>query len=85
MRHFIKNQQVTDSSTLPNAESVSEKLRRDKFPRVRTGVLLAGSALIGCFAVAVWNRKALVSLVRGRIAQREDAPPEHAGNDDAIY
>jgi len=50
-----------------------------------TGALLGGSALIGCFAVALWNRKALLSMVRSRGGQPEPAAAEQPVDPDAIY
>jgi hypothetical protein len=47
--------------------------------------LLGGSALVGCFAVALWNRKALLSMVRNRTTPPASAAAEQPAEDDAIY
>jgi hypothetical protein len=85
MRDSISNQQVIEDDSLPNAGDASTKRLKRRFPQVRTGVLLGGSALIGCFAVALWNRKALLSMVRGRVSSPEPAAPDQAEDPDAIY
>ncbi|ACO33358.1 hypothetical protein ACP_1235 [Acidobacterium capsulatum ATCC 51196] len=79
------NQQLNGDSSLPKTEDASIKQGNSRLPRVSTGVLLGGSALIGCFAVALWNRKALLSMVRGRGAQPEPAAAEQPVDPDAIY
>lgn len=85
MNESDKNQQLSNGKSLPNAGDASVKQSTQRFPRVGTGVLLAGSALIGCFAVAVWNRKALVSLVRSRSPRRDEAASDRSNDRDAIY
>lgn len=85
MKPDIKNQQLTETTSLPNTEEVSKKMRKSGFPRVGAGVLLTGGALVGCFALAVWNRKALATLLLNRHQQPEEVSSNDSVNTDVIY
>ena len=50
--------------------------------RLRTGLLIAGSALFGGIAVAFWNRRTLTKM-QNPPAEKASAPP--SVDEDAIY
>jgi hypothetical protein len=49
-----------------------------------TGVAVAGGAVLGCFALALWNRKALLSMIGGLNKAKSDPLPEPI-DVDAVY
>jgi hypothetical protein len=70
--------------TLANGENLPKLESPANSRRWRTGILLAGGAVAGCFALALWNRKALSTLLRDR---NQDVASESATveDTDAIY
>lgn len=60
-------------------ENAKEKPRRR---RLRTALLLLGSAAVGGLAVALWNRKALSQMQNQPL---ESAPKPLPPDDEAIY
>ena len=45
-----------------DSESTSQEVHNHRLGGLRTGLLMAGSALLGGLAVVLWNRKTLASL-----------------------
>lgn len=70
-----ERKQITDLSGALVTPSKSER------KLLRTGLLIAGSALFGGLAVALWNRRALTQL-RREVPDSEINPPVEK---DAIY
>ena len=52
----------------------TESPRKTRFDGLRTGLLMAGSALLGGLAVVLWNRKSLANLRQP--AAPSNQPPE---------
>ena len=85
MNSAIQNKDLKLEESLPRTESAPQKLGKGKISGVGAGVLLAGGALVGCFALALWNRKALVALLKNR-GQRTEPSGAHSQEDpEAIY
>lgn len=55
-------------------KSAPETSRKPSLDGLRTGLLMAGSALLGGLAVVLWNRKSLASLRQP--AAPPNRPPE---------
>ena len=77
----------TGTTKMSDAVEVADsKVKNDrKGPRsgrIRTGLLLVGSALLGGIAVALWNRRSLTDIQNQ--AQEKGTKPK-AIEDDAIY
>jgi hypothetical protein len=76
---------------MPDAiEATDSKERNDqKEPRnsrLRTGLLVVGSALLGGIAVALWNRRSLADIQNEARNQSEDqAQKSIQVDEDAIY
>ena len=89
MNSAIENKELTDDENLPRTEDGPPKVVTGGKSGLRngigTGVLLAGGAVVGCFALALWNRKALTALVRNRGVRRDPVETDSAGDGDAIY
>lgn len=85
MNSAIENKELTTEENLPRTEDAPRKVIEGKIAGVGTGVLLAGGAILGCFALALWNRKALMSLVRNRGHRPEPEGDGSADEADAIY
>jgi hypothetical protein len=65
------------------ADSKREIEQKESRPsRLRTGLLVVGSALLGGIAVALWNRRSLTDI-RSQVSKKESEPPP--ASDDAIY
>jgi hypothetical protein len=74
----VQNPSVTSGENLPNLEAPANSRRW------RTGILLTGGAVAGCFALALWNRKALSALLRNR-NQNVASESATVEDSDAIY
>lgn len=85
MNDDMENQQLKSLQDIPNTESISQKVILEKISGLGTGVWLAGGAILGCFALALWNRRALSELVRKRGQPREWPKVDSPDEDDAIY
>jgi len=85
MNSAIENKELKVEENLPRTEDGPRKVIEGKIAGVGTGVLLAGGAIVGCFALALWNRKALMSLVRNRGHRHEPESEGSAEEADAIY
>jgi hypothetical protein len=85
MNSAIANKELTDEENLPTTEYAPPKAVSGKFSGLGTGVLLAGGAVVGCFALALWNRKALMSLVKNRGLQQVPTDADKAEDTDGIY
>lgn len=89
MNSAIENKELNSSENLPRTEYDPPKAVKGKISGlgsgIGTGVLLAGGALVGCFALALWNRKALSALVRNRGQRRDPVEAKPASEADEIY
>ncbi|MGC8548315.1 MAG: hypothetical protein ACP5M4_01330 [Acidobacteriaceae bacterium] len=85
MTFYIENKELLPEENLPTTGDVPPKVVTGKFAGLGTGVLLAGGAVVGCFALALWNRKALAALVKNRGHRREPAETDSTDDTDAIY
>ena len=85
MNYAIEKKEVMHEENLPMTEDAPPKVVTGKIAGLGTGVLLAGGAVAGCFALALWNRKALMSLVRNRGHRAEPENGGSADEADAIY
>lgn len=89
MNSSTENKELIPDENLPRNEGDPPKVVKGKISGlgmgIGTGVLLAGGALVGCFALALWNRKALAALVRDRGLRREPEETDAASDGDAIY
>ena len=67
-------------------ETTDSKEKKDQkeqhSSRLKTGLLVVGSALLGGIAVALWNRRSLAEI-RNQSPEKDSDPP--SGGDDAIY
>ena len=85
MNSAIENKELLSEENLPLTGDAPPKVIKGKFSGVGTGVLLTGGAVLGCFALALWNRKALISLVKNRGHRPELENGGSADETDAIY
>ena len=89
MNSAIENKELIQDENLPRNECDPPKVVKGKISGlgmgIGTGVLLAGGAVVGCFALALWNRKALAALVRNRGLRRDPEETNSASDGDAIY
>jgi TctA family transporter len=85
MNSAIQNKELTSKENLPRTEDAPQKVVKGKISGVGTGVLLVGGAIVGCFALAVWNRKALTTLVKNRGHRGDPATASSPEESDAIY
>ena len=67
-------------------ETTDSKAKKDQkgqhSSRVKTGLLVVGSALLGGIAVALWNRRSLAEI---RNPTPEKASELNSDSEDAIY
>jgi hypothetical protein len=85
MNSFIENKGLTTGDNLPTTGDAPPKVVTGKIAGLGTGVLLAGGAVVGCFALALWNRRALMALVKSRGHRREPGEMNSDEESDAIY
>jgi hypothetical protein len=85
MNSAIENKELLPKENLPTTGYAQPKAVRGKISGLGAGVLLAGGAVVGCFALALWNRKALIALVKDRGNRQEPTETESAEETDAIY
>jgi hypothetical protein len=72
----MKDSQQTADSKKENTETLQNP------KRLRTGLLMLGSAVFGGIAVVLWNRRILASM---QDQTREEAKKSSAIDNDAIY
>jgi hypothetical protein len=67
-------------------EAIDSKEKKDQkeqhSSRLKTGLLVIGSALLGGIAVAFWNRRTLTDI-RNQPSEKDSEP--NSGSEDAIY
>lgn len=89
MNSAIENKELSAVENLPRTEYGPPKVVSGKISGlgrgIGTGFLLAGGAVVGCFALALWNRKALAALVRNRGVGPDLREADSAKDADAIY
>ena len=85
MKTPAQNKGLKDGENLPLTEDSPPKVVPIRNSGLGTGVLLAGGAILGCFALALWNRKALAALVVNRGHRKDPEQASSASHDDAIY
>jgi hypothetical protein len=68
------------SEVIDYKEKTDQKESRPS--RLRTGLLVAGSALLGGIAVALWNRRSLVDI-QNQTREKDPEPPP--ADENAIY
>lgn len=72
-------------NNLPETEDTPQKVEQRRASGIRTGAILAGGAVVGCFALALWNRKTLAALIKNRGQRRSAAEKDSASDVGAIY
>jgi hypothetical protein len=80
-----QNKGLSDGENLPLTEYSPPKVVPIRNSRLGTGILLTGGAILGCFALALWNRKALTELVRNRGHRKDPEQTDSATDTEAIY
>jgi hypothetical protein len=85
MNSAIQNKELNGQQNLPRTEDTPQKVGSGRIAGLGTGVLLAGGAVVGCFALALWNRKALSALLRNRGQKHETPEVNSDGDSEAIY
>lgn len=85
MNYFTENKEFNTKENIPRTEDHPQKVETGRVTGFKTGALLAGGAVLGCFALALWNRKALTALLKNRGLRNEPAPANPQPDDDAIY
>ena len=69
--------------SMEEADNKSDIVQREPRPnRLKTGLLVVGSALLGGIAVALWNRRSLTDM---RNQPEEASPKPPLPDDNAIY
>ena len=85
MNSPTENKELISEENLPRTEDPPQKVVQGRILGLKKGALVAGGALVGCFALALWNRKTLSTLARNR-GQRKDPSEENSADEtDAIY
>lgn len=85
MTSATENKDLIPTKNLPRTGDSPQKVESGRVSGFKTGALLAGGAVLGCFALALWNRKALTALLKNRGLRNEPAPANPQPDDDAIY
>jgi hypothetical protein len=85
MNSAIQNKELNLEENLPRTESSRQKVEKGQIAGIGAGVLLAGGAIVGCFALALWNRKALMALMKSRGQRKEPAEANSPEDPEAIY
>lgn len=77
---------IISHATQYKAETVDSKENKDqqeiRSTRLRTSLLMLGSALVGGIAVVLWNRRSLSEIQNQAKQKNEDTGPI---DEDAIY
>ncbi|QNI34370.1 hypothetical protein H7849_11005 [Alloacidobacterium dinghuense] len=75
--------QIDMAESLESIDSKQNNGSKEPRPsRLKTGLLVIGSALLGGIAVALWNRRSLADI---RNQPEDSAPKLPLPEDDAIY
>lgn len=85
MNSATQNKELSGNENLPRTEEAPPKVGNGRISGIGTGVLLASGAVVGCFALALWNRKALSALLKSRMQKREATPAGADSDSDVIY
>ena len=85
MTTIAQTKGLSEGGNLPLTEDYPPKVVPIRKSGLGTGVLLAGGAILGCFALALWNRKALAELVRNRGHRKDPEQTDSARDPEAIY